>query len=117
MKELKATKSQRKQNARRITQEMVEKALSIKGRPLKTIDSALLSLYIQDDLNQQFYELLTRMGLDLHYNFMDLYNYYKDAELGYHVGVNGKTFDFVIWDCERTLPDWIMEQINMRNNL
>ena len=91
----------------------IVRSILLEGRELERIDPSVISLYIKDNFNQPYHDLITRMSLDLNYNFIDLYNYLNNITLAYHVQ-DEATLQYypVKWECEKVLPEWIQSLIS-----
>ena len=83
-------------------------ALTLKGRELVSIDSALMSMYIKDNLDQTYLDLVTRLSLELDYNFIDVHGYLKDKVLWYNRR-DIDNYNIEIWEVEKVLPSWVVK--------
>lgn len=76
------------------------------GRPVVAVDSAVISMYIKDNLEQPFHYLVARMADELNYNYLDLMNYLMDRVLYYNTP-EGDHYIPVLWECDKTVPGWV----------
>lgn len=98
----------------RYVQPTVNKMLLIiqePGRTLEYIDPAVISMYIKDNLEQPFHYLAARMADDLNYNYLDTLNY-LDGNILYYNIPEGDHYTPILWDCDKTVPEWVDEAIN-----